>query len=64
METCPACGGDGECKNDFHNRSLGDAVFGISVIESIISECPACGSSNTEMGGKCSICGGTGEVED
>lgn len=60
---CDECGGDGICKNEFHVQpedGLLDSMY--KGMGSLISKCPACGSSNAEMGGKCSACGGTGEA--
>ena len=60
MATCPACGGDGECKNEYHTRDLDEKLA--SIVVDIFIVCPDCGSGNTEMGGNCSTCGGTGEI--
>lgn len=57
MPTCEACGGDGECRNDFHNGSISSSM------QSIISDCEDCGSSNSQMPGDCPDCEGSGYVE-
>jgi hypothetical protein len=67
MKTCPDCYGDGVCRNDFHPEDTVEGLVDLAVdFASLVvggRTCPACGEySNTP--GKCSSCGGTGEVED
>jgi DnaJ-class molecular chaperone len=53
---CSRCNGSGECNNEFHEPdSMAEAIW-----DQLLSECPDCGSNNTQMGGKCPECGGTG----
>ncbi len=60
MSECWKCGGDGECKNEYHDGVKNPLEIGTSVLESLLDSCPDCGSGNTEMGGKCPECGGKG----
>lgn len=63
MSTCPACGGDGECHNDFHSELSGlDPMAWAELITG--TDCPACGGSPMGPPGKCSVCGGSGEIDD
>ncbi|TSC83388.1 MAG: hypothetical protein G01um101417_644 [Parcubacteria group bacterium Gr01-1014_17] len=62
MKTCPVCDGDGECRDDFHPKGFIDAIAGV-VSDLLSITCPACGGEK-EHPGKCSTCGGTGEVDD
>lgn len=60
MPECWKCGGDGECKNEYHDGVTNPLEVGPSVLKSLLGSCPDCGSDNTEMGGKCPECGGKG----
>jgi hypothetical protein len=59
MEQCGACYGSGECHNEYHEflETFLDVPTGFS------GECPACGQPHS-MPGKCSVCGGRGEIDD
>lgn len=63
MATCAECDGTGECQNDYHPTTLTGTLASMGVQMAGVT-CPACGSDNPEARGKCSRCGGTGEVED
>ncbi len=62
MTTCPACGGDGECKNEYHTRGITQSL--LEAAADILLGCSECGSVNTQMGDDCTTCGGSGEVND
>jgi DnaJ-class molecular chaperone len=64
MATCPVCDGSGECQNDYHSDSWLEDVFLVSTTKTLLGDCPACGSESTQIRGKCSTCGGSGEVDD
>ena len=57
MATCPKCDGDKFCKNEYHGIASATNPFDWD------NKCPACGKPATSPG-KCSRCGGTGEVDD
>ena len=61
MRICPVCDGDGECRNEFHDATINLIVLAVEVLSS--KTCPECGEEYATRG-KCSTCGGTGEVED
>jgi hypothetical protein len=62
MAQCGACDGSGECHNDFHG--FFETVVN-SGVESLLggNRCPACGQDRP-CPGKCSACGGTGDVDE
>jgi len=62
MRDCPHCDGTGECHNDFHTDFAGiDPAAWAKLITG--TDCPACGEAPGEPG-NCSVCGGSGEIED
>lgn len=58
MSVCPACGGDGVCRDGFHINP-GYALANL-LAEQICEEC----GGDFFTPGDCQICDGTGEVED
>lgn len=59
---CFHCGGDGECRNDFHT-TLGVVEPGGMWKELLGEQCPACGGLHDQPR-NCSACGGTGEIDE
>ena len=61
MAECDLCDGTGDCQNDFHHELAMDPEAIAKMI--VDASCPACGT-DTMTPGKCSKCGGTGEIDD
>ena len=62
MATCEACGGSGKCSNPYHDSINENRGVAGTLSDAVLGSCPDCGDWNTEMGGKCTHCNGTGEA--